>query len=47
MEGLIYIIRADARVEIGWCAGSDKRKAELQTWCPHPLEVLANVCPLP
>jgi len=43
MEGLIYIMRADVRIKIGWCAGNvEKRKAELQTGCPHPLEVLAT-----
>ncbi len=43
MEGLIYIMRADVRIKIGWSAGNvEKRKAELQTGCPHPLEVLAT-----
>lgn len=36
-------MRADARVKIGWCASNvEKRKAELQTGCPHPLEVLTT-----
>jgi hypothetical protein len=46
--GLIYIMRADTRAKIGWCAGDvHKRKAELQTGCPYPLEVLLTFAGTP